>query len=148
MVVCAHRPPVSAVTAAAGRCAHSGGGPRGAVRGRRASVGQAGAVPGEAEVREALRAVIDPEIGLNIVDLGLVYDVQIAAETGAVAVEMTLTTPGCPLHAVIDSAVREVLGDLAGVRSVALDLVWSPPWTPEMISPEGRRALGWSGAEG
>lgn len=111
-------------------------------------MGQAGAVPGEAEVREALRAVIDPEIGLNIVDLGLVYDVQIAAETGAVAVEMTLTTPGCPLHAVIDSAVREVLGDLAGVRSVALDLVWSPPWTPEMISPEGRRALGWSGAEG
>ncbi len=102
----------------------------------------------ESSVREALRAVIDPEIGLNIVDLGLVYDVQIAAASGAVAVEMTLTTPGCPLHAVIDSAVREVLGELPGVASVALGLVWSPPWTPEMISAEGRRALGWPGAAG
>ncbi len=141
-------PLVSGVTTVEALRVHPRVGPPGVWPGGGGEGGETEAALSESSVREALRAVIDPEIGLNIVDLGLVYDVQIAAESGAVAVEMTLTTPGCPLHAVIDSAVREVLGELPGVASVALDLVWSPPWTPEMISAEGRRALGWPGAAG
>ena len=102
-------------------------------------------VPGlldEETVVEALKAVVDPEIGLNIVDLGLVYDLKLDKD-GTVAIEMTLTTPGCPLHAVISDAVHQVLESLPGIRRVELDLVWSPPWTPDMITPAGRHALGW-----
>ena len=102
----------------------------------------AGNAPQEAVVREALRAVVDPEIGVNIVDLGLIYDLQIGAD-GSVKLEMTLTTPGCPLHEAIHDAVRRALEPVPGVSGVDLDLVWLPPWTPEMITPEGRRALGW-----
>jgi len=98
--------------------------------------------PDEASLLQALRAVVDPEIGLNVVDLGLVYDVAIG-ENGRVEIEMTLTTPGCPLHEAIDDAVRQALLPVPGVRSVRVHLVWNPPWTPEMITAEGRRALGW-----
>lgn len=98
--------------------------------------------PDEETLLEGLKAVIDPEIGLNIVDLGLVYDLEIVGD-GTVRIEMTLTTPGCPLHAAINDAVHRALEPLPGVREVALDLVWAPPWTPEMITPAGRRALGW-----
>ena len=98
--------------------------------------------PDEGAVLEALKDVIDPEIGLNIVDLGLIYDLGIAAD-GAVKVEMTLTTPGCPLHAAINDAVHRALEPVPGVSKVDMDLVWMPPWTPEMITPAGRRALGW-----
>ncbi len=103
---------------------------------------QAAAPPDDEVVLEALKAVIDPEIGVNIVDLGLIYDLQIGGG-GVVKIEMTLTTPGCPLHAAIHDAVHRALEPVPGVREVALDLVWAPPWTPEMITPEGRRALGW-----
>lgn len=96
----------------------------------------------EDTVRAALRMVVDPEIGLNIVDLGLVYDLGVAPD-GGVTIEMTLTTPGCPLHAAIDDAVHRALEAVPGVTGVSLDLVWLPPWTPEMITPAGRRALGW-----
>lgn len=96
----------------------------------------------EDAVQTALRRVLDPEIGLNIVDLGLVYDLQIG-EGGEVRIEMTLTTPGCPLHDAIDGAVQRALGTVPGVNGVQVDLVWAPPWTPEMITEEGRRALGW-----
>ena len=96
----------------------------------------------EPAVLAALRGVIDPEIGLNIVDLGLVYDLGVRPD-GGVTIEMTLTTPGCPLHAVISDAVHQVLESLPGIRRVELDLVWSPPWTPDMITPAGRHALGW-----
>ena len=97
----------------------------------------------EDAVQAALRRVLDPEIGLNIVDLGLVYDLQIG-EDGEVRIEMTLTTPGCPLHDAIDGAVQRALGTVPGVNGVHVDLVWAPPWTPEMITEEGRRALGWA----
>jgi metal-sulfur cluster biosynthetic enzyme len=96
----------------------------------------------EDAVKTALRRVLDPEIGLNIVDLGLIYDLDID-EQGDVSIEMTLTTPGCPLHDAIDEAVQRALGTLPGVRGVQVNLVWAPPWTPEMITEEGRRALGW-----
>ncbi len=101
-----------------------------------------GIAPQESELLEALRTVVDPEIGLNVVDLGLIYDL-VVQDNGRVQIEMTLTTPGCPLHDAIDDAVHQALEPVPGVRSVKLDLVWTPPWTPEMITPAGRQALGW-----
>ena len=96
----------------------------------------------EEMVLTAIKAVIDPELGLNIVDLGLIYSVDIA-EDGRIAITMTLTTPGCPLHASFAQEIERVLWqsipDLTGVQ---VELVWDPPWNPVMISPEGRTQLG------
>ncbi len=91
-------------------------------------------------VREALRGVIDPELHINIVDLGLIYDVR--EEGGEVEVEMTLTTPGCPLAPVIDKLVREAVMKVEGIREVSLELIWDPPWTQEMMSEEAKVELG------
>lgn len=91
------------------------------------------------DVVEALRRVYDPELGLNIVDLGLVYGVEEAE--GRVRVTMTLTTPGCPVGQVILEAVDYVLSALPGVTDVAVDIVWDPPWSPAMIADEIRRRL-------
>jgi metal-sulfur cluster biosynthetic enzyme len=76
-------------------------------------------------IRKALRAVKDPELNLNIIDIGLVYDVEVD-DTGAVRVEMTLTSPGCPAGAEIIGDVKRVIGDMEGVRSVDVELVWEP----------------------
>jgi metal-sulfur cluster biosynthetic enzyme len=97
------------------------------------------AVPAH-DVLEALRSVIDPELGLDVVDLGMVYAVTVV--DGDVAIEMTLTTPGCPLHGSIEHEVRSRLGRLAGVTSIDVTLVWDPPWTPEAMHPRAKRALG------
>ncbi len=91
-------------------------------------------------VLAALGEVVDPELALDILALGLVYAVQIAGE--AVAVEMTLTTPGCPLHGSIVAAVEGRLAAVDGVESVDVTVVWDPPWTPASMSDEARRALG------
>lgn len=91
-------------------------------------------------IREALRGVIDPELHINIVDLGLIYDVR--EEGGEVEVEMTLTTPGCPLAPVIDKLVREAVMKVEGIREVSLELIWDPPWTQEMMSEEAKVELG------
>jgi metal-sulfur cluster biosynthetic enzyme len=91
-------------------------------------------------VRKALRQVKDPEIGLNIVDLGLVYDVE--TEEGAVHVKMTLTSPGCPAGAQIMSDVDQTIRMLDGVTGVEVELVWEPFWTPERIDPKVRSFLG------
>ncbi len=91
-------------------------------------------------VLEALRSVIDPELGLDVVDLGMVYAVTVV--DGDVAVEMTLTTPGCPLHGSIEREVRDRLATLPGVASVDVTLVWDPPWTPDAMHPRAKRALG------
>ena len=96
----------------------------------------------EAQVIEVLRECYDPEIPVNIVDLGLVYDLEIG-EGGEVRIEMTLTTPGCPLHDAIDGAVQRALGTVPGVNGVQVDLVWAPPWTPEMMSDPAKERLGW-----
>lgn len=94
----------------------------------------------EAKVREALKSVVDPELRINIVDLGLVYDVR--EEKGAVEVEMTLTSPGCPLAGMIDTAVKEAVGKIKGVKKVSVELTWNPPWTQDMMSDEAKAELG------
>jgi metal-sulfur cluster biosynthetic enzyme len=91
--------------------------------------------------RKALRAVKDPELGLNIIDIGLVYDVEVD-EGGAVHVRMTLTSPGCPAGAEIMDDVRQTILDLEGVMSVEVELVWEPYWTPDRMDPRIRAFLG------
>ena len=90
--------------------------------------------------RAALRNVIDPEIYQNIVDLGLVYGVEVTPEQ-AVAVTMTLTTPHCPLGPQIIENVEKELRAV-GASAVTVDIVWSPPWTPDAMTPELKRLLG------
>jgi metal-sulfur cluster biosynthetic enzyme len=91
-------------------------------------------------VREALRQVKDPELDLNIVDLGLVYDVDLAE--GNVAVKMTLTSPGCPAGPIITNDVYRVVREMEGVRDVDVEIVWEPYWTPERIEPKIRAMMG------
>ena len=92
-------------------------------------------------VRKALRAVKDPELNLNIVDIGLVYAVDVSA-AGLVHVRMTLTSPGCPAGTEIIDDVKSVVGDLEGVTGVEVELVWDPYWTPEKMDPRVRAFLG------
>ena len=91
------------------------------------------------EVVETLKSVYDPEIGINIVDRGLVYGVN-KSEEGEVSVSMTLTTPACPLGPVIIDQVQYVVGRLPGVESVNVDFVWSPPWDPRVHASEEAKA--------
>ncbi len=96
----------------------------------------------ETQVWEVLRGVIDPEVGINIVDLGLVYGVDVDGDD--VKVTMTLTTPGCPLHETIAEAVDTSLHYfIPYLENVTLDLVWEPRWSPSMITEDGLAALGW-----
>ena len=97
----------------------------------------------EETVLTTLRQVIDPEIGCNIVDLGLVYSVTIAG--GAIAVRMTLTTPGCPMHESISWGAKTALLNLEGVDEVDVQIVWDPPWHPSMMSETARAQLGVTG---
>ena len=94
-------------------------------------------------VREALRRVIDPELGIDIVAMGLVYDVR--EEDGGVVVEMTLTTPGCPVSEGLPEQAWDAAADAlgpAGLATLDVRVVWEPPWTPAMLAPEARAALG------
>jgi len=92
------------------------------------------------KVLEALKTVYDPEIPFNIVDLGLIYDVNI--EDGRVYIKMTMTFPGCPLAGHITMQVEETVRRIEGVEDVHVELVWDPPWTPDRISPQLREELG------
>lgn len=94
-------------------------------------------------VRSLLHNVIDPELGVNIIDLGLVYEIVIGTEAGAVDIEMTLTTPGCPLSGFLDDEIRRCLAPAPQVRAINVKLVWDPAWNPEMMSEQARQALGW-----
>lgn len=96
--------------------------------------------PQEKAVFETLETVIDPEIGCNIVDLGLVYDVEITGSQ--VKVSMTLTTRGCPMHESIASGVQMALLNLDWVEMANVEVVWDPPWNPSMMSDEGRAFVG------
>jgi len=89
----------------------------------------------------ALRTVFDPEIPVNIYDLGLVYRLDVAAG-GAVAIRMTLTAPACPVAGVMPGLVESAVRQVAGVTSVTVELVWEPPWTKERMSEEARLQLG------
>ena len=92
------------------------------------------------QVLEALHHVNDPELGINIVDLGLVYGVEIEGET--VHITYTLTTMGCPIGPLIEGEIRQLLSGVEGVSEVDAEMVLRPPWTPEMMSEEAKAALG------
>ncbi len=93
-------------------------------------------------IHEALRTVIDPEIGLNIADLGLIYETRLDAST--VTVIMTMTTPACPMAEMIVTDVKSSLKQPSRkISSVNVEVVWEPPWTPEMVSDQGREQMGW-----
>jgi metal-sulfur cluster biosynthetic enzyme len=96
----------------------------------------------EQEVLNKLSEVVDPEIGLNIVDLGLVYDVQIDADN-FVNVKMTLTTRGCPMHDTIAAWAQRALLNLPQIKGASVEIVWDPPWHPGMMSASARQQLGW-----
>ncbi|MDI3317694.1 MAG: metal-sulfur cluster assembly factor [Bacillota bacterium] len=100
-------------------------------------------LPTEEQILNALRVVNDPEIGLNVVDLGLVYGVDIDDE-GNVQIRMTLTFPGCPLGDQVTQDVQAALSIVPGVRDVRVEIVWEPLWTPDMMSEDAKRALGWA----
>ena len=92
-------------------------------------------------IRKALRQVRDPELNLNIIDIGLVYDVRVA-DDGAVHIDMTLTSPGCPSGPEIVGDVKRTVAELEGVTGVDVDIVWEPYWTPERMDPRIRAFLG------
>ena len=92
------------------------------------------------DVFEALRVVEDPELGMDVVDLGLVYDV--AVEGDAVSVTYSLTSMGCPAGAQIEQDIRDVVGSMEGVGTVKAELTFSPPWSPDMMSDDAKSVLG------
>ncbi len=94
----------------------------------------------EKKVWELLKQVVDPEIGLDLVNLGMIYSVKV--ENNNVDVKMTLTTRGCPLHASLTGQINDIIKN-AGADKVNVELVWDPPWNPNMITEEGRKFLGY-----
>jgi metal-sulfur cluster biosynthetic enzyme len=109
---------------------------------RRATVVATGTVPDE-EILEALKDVVDPELGINVVDLGLIYGITVA--DGVAVLDMTLTSAACPLTDVIEDQAHSALADL--VDDIKINWVWMPPWGPDKITDEGReqlRALGFN----
>jgi len=97
------------------------------------------------DVLSALKQCYDPEIPVNIVDLGLIYGVNVASapdQKQDVTVDMTLTAQGCPAHVMISDQVKSRIEQLPGVRNATVKVVWDPPWTPERLSPDARKQLG------
>jgi metal-sulfur cluster biosynthetic enzyme len=94
------------------------------------------------QVRDALRVVIDPELGHSVVDLGFVYDITVA--DGVARITMTVTTPGCPAAEFLTQGVARSAGRVPGIRSVEVVVTFDPPWTPSMIAPEAGAALGFA----
>ena len=92
-------------------------------------------------VLEALTNVIDPELGLDFVELGLVYGVEI--EAGKVTVTFTLTTPACPIGPQVSEQMQEFVGEIEGVTEVVTNMVFTPPWTPDKMSEDAKFALGY-----
>ena len=97
--------------------------------------------PSPERVLDALKQVYDPELGINIVDLGLVYDVQVD-EQGGVDIQYSLTTMGCPIGPLIEDQMRAFLAPIDGITEVRPDLVFRPAWSPELMSDEAKAALG------
>jgi len=99
------------------------------------------AAPSEGEVMDALSNVIDPELGLDFVELGLIYAVEVA--DGNVRVTFTLTTPGCPIGPQVTEQIEEFVGEVDGVKTVESQMVFTPPWSPDMMSEDAKFALGY-----
>jgi metal-sulfur cluster biosynthetic enzyme len=97
-------------------------------------------MPDQALIYEKLKEIYDPEVGINIVDMGLIYSLDIA--DNKVAITMTLTSPGCPAGPQILSQVDSQVKTVDGVEDVDINVVWSPPWSPDMLSEEARDQLG------
>ncbi len=95
------------------------------------------------EVIDKLRNVYDPEIPVNIIDLGLVYKIDID-DNNNVSIDMTLTAPGCPLAGMITKYVEDELKKMDGIGNITVNLVWEPQWTPDLMSDEAKAKLGWS----
>jgi metal-sulfur cluster biosynthetic enzyme len=110
--------------------------------GKEAAAGADGEAVSEDQVLEALKHVVDPELGINIVDLGLVYEVDISDE-GFVHVEYTLTTMGCPIGPLIEQQMQSLMANVPGVKGFEAEMVLRPPWSPEMMSEEAKAALGY-----
>lgn len=107
-----------------------------------ATVGEAHQLPDAEAVRALLKKVVDPEMAINIVDLGLIYNIVVTAQR--VQIEMTMTSPACPMgDMIIDDAYAVLAGHLPAQCTPKIVLVWSPPWDPSMMSPKSRENLGW-----
>src|ERR1700732_1136393 len=98
------------------------------------------AIPSEADGMDALSNVIDPELGVDFVEPGLIHRVDVAA--GAVRVTFTLTSPGCPIGPQVTEQIDEFVGELEGVKTVESEMVFTPPWSPEKMSEDAKFALG------
>ena len=92
------------------------------------------------DIMKALKECYDPEIPVNVWDLGLIYDV--AVDGDKVHVKMTLTAPGCPMHSFISREVKEKIQSVSGVKEATVEVVWDPPWSPDKMSPEAKAQLG------
>ncbi|MFL5779697.1 MAG: metal-sulfur cluster assembly factor [Thermoleophilaceae bacterium] len=98
-------------------------------------------MPSVDDVNDALSNVIDPELGLDFVELGLIYEVEV--DGGEVHVTFTLTSPGCPIGPQVTDQIKEYVGELDGVQDVDATMTFSPPWTPDMMSEDAKFALGY-----
>jgi metal-sulfur cluster biosynthetic enzyme len=98
-------------------------------------------MPSVDDVNDALANVIDPELGLDFVELGLIYGVEV--DGGAVHVTFTLTSPGCPIGPQVTDQIKEYVGELDGVEGVDATMTFSPPWTPDLMSEDAKFALGY-----
>ncbi len=94
-------------------------------------------------VLKALSEVMDPELGVSLVDLGLIYDVNV--QDDKVSVKMTLTAPGCPLHSVLRQNAENRISQVEGVKEANVQVVWDPPWKPEMMTEKAKKQLGFGG---
>lgn len=95
-----------------------------------------------ASIYEVLKYVIDPELMINIVDLGLIYDIRVDDLKKRIEIDMTLSTPSCPIGDTIVEEVEQVLKDVFSEFEIVVNLVWDPPWSIDRLTPEGRRLLG------
>ena len=98
-------------------------------------------VPSVDDVNDALSNVIDPELGLDFVELGLIYEVEV--DGADVRVTFTLTSPGCPIGPQVTDQIKEYVGELDGVQQVDATMTFSPPWTPDLMSEDAKFALGY-----
>jgi metal-sulfur cluster biosynthetic enzyme len=99
------------------------------------------AMPSVDEVEEALANIIDPELGLDFVELGLIYSIEV--DGGDVHIQYTLTSPGCPIGPQVSDQMREFVGELDGVEQVHPHMTFNPPWTPDRMSEDAKFALGY-----